>query len=265
MTGASRGAGRGISLALGEAGADVYLTGRTSRHSGSPTGRPETIEETAQLVDARGGGKGIPVQCDHVDRAQTSALFDRVRRDHGRLDVLVVNAWGGYEIDVESKPYWELDPKHWSLMLNAGLESHLTTVLEGTPLLREGGSGLVVLTTWAIGKSYHRHLFYDVIKTAINRMAFGIAHDLRPYGVTAIALSPGWMRTESMDLTPAEADRTESPEFVGRAIAALASDPGVIRHTGKTMTVIDVAREYGVTDIDGRAITPFWTDRLKTL
>jgi NAD(P)-dependent dehydrogenase (short-subunit alcohol dehydrogenase family) len=257
VTGASRGAGRGIARVLGEEGATVYVTGRTARDGSSPTGRKETIEDAAEEVTAR-GGRGIPVRCNHAEEVQVRALFDRVRAEQGQLDLLVSNAWGGYEREVRVEPFWELDPAHLDLMYRSGLRAHLLSVQRAAPLLIDTGNALVVLTTWAVGRNYHEHLYYDVVKTAINRIRIGLAAELRPHGVAAVAVSPGWMNTEAMELTPAQAADTESPEFVGRAVAALASDPDVLRHTGRMRTVVELAAEYGFTDINGRATSGFW-------
>lgn len=257
VTGASRGAGRGIARVLGEEGATVYVTGRTARGGSSPTGRPETIEDAAEEVTAR-GGRGIAVRCNHAEEVQVRALFDRVRAEQGQLDILVSNAWGGYEKEVRVEPFWSLDPAHFDLMIKAGLRAHLLSIQRATPLLIDTGNALVVLTTWAVGRNYHEHLYYDVVKTAINRIPVGVAAELRPHGVTALAVSPGWMNTEAMDLTDAQAADTESPEFVGRAIAALAADPDVIRHTGRLRTVVELAAEYGFTDVSGRSTSGFW-------
>lgn len=261
VTGASRGGGRGIARVLGSEGATVYVTARSTRDRGSPTGRPETIEQTAEEVTER-GGHGIPVCCDHADHEQVVALFERVRAEAGRLDLLVSNAWGGYELGMDYQPFWTLDPAQLDLMLTSGLRSHLLTVQRAGPLLTETGGGLVVLTTTPIGAEFHGHLYYDVIKTAINRMPVGLAEDLRPYGVTAMAVAPGWMHTERMNLTPEQAAQTESTEFVGRAIAALAADPGVARHSGTVRTVVELAAEYGFTDVDGTAMSRWWASYL---
>ncbi|ASO21487.1 NAD(P)-dependent dehydrogenase (short-subunit alcohol dehydrogenase family) [Actinoalloteichus hoggarensis] len=258
VTGASRGVGRGIAEVLGENGATVYVTGRSSRATGSPTGRPETIEETAERVTAR-GGTGIPVRCDHTELDQIRALFDRVRSESGRLDVLVSNAWGGYEVGdgaIVAQPLWEGDPRQLDLMLTAGLRAHLLTAQFGLPLLTETGGGLLAVTTWAVGPEYYGQLYYDVAKTAVNRMPLGLAEDLRPSGGTAVAVSPGWTQTEGM---PDEVQPyTESPEFIGRAVAALAADPDRGRHTGTLRTVVELAADYGFTDVNGRASSPFW-------
>jgi FAD/FMN-containing dehydrogenase/NAD(P)-dependent dehydrogenase (short-subunit alcohol dehydrogenase family) len=265
VTGASRGAGRGIARVLGEEGATVYVTGRTTRQGPNPTGRPGTIEDAAQEVTDR-GGTGIPVRVDHTDDAQVRALFDRVAAERGRLDLLVSNAWGGYERMVDVTPAWELDPAHLDLMLQAGLRAHLLTVQRAAPLLAATRDGLVVLTTWAVdlhrqyGNGYHGNLYYDVVKTAINRIPVGLAEELAPSGVTVLAVSPGWMHTEVMGLPPELAEQTESTEFVGRAVAALAADPKVRRHTGTLKTVVELAAEYGFTDVDGRPTSGFWED-----
>lgn len=263
VTGASRGAGRGIARVLGEEGATVYVTGRTTRDGPNPTGRPGTIDDTAQEVGDR-GGTGIPVRVDHTDDAQVRALFDRVAAEQGRLDLLVSNAWGGYQRRVQVTPPWELDPAHLDLMLQAGLRAHLLTVQRAAPLLNATRDGLVVLTTWAVdlhrelGHGYHGNLYYDVVKTAVNRIPVGLAQELAPSGVTVLAVAPGWMNTEAMDLPPELAAQTESPEFVGRAVAALAADPQVRRHTGTLRTVVELAAEYGFTDVTGRATSRFW-------
>lgn len=266
VTGATRGAGRGIARVLGEHGATVYVTGRSSGGE-SPTGRSGTIEEAAAEVNAR-GGHGIAVRCDHSDDAQVAALVDEVRRTSGRLDILVSNAWGSYELNMDDKPIWELDPEHLDLMITAGLRAHIIMTQFAAPLLRETRDGLVVITTWRIGAArkpradgqpgYHRHFYYDVIKTAINRIPVGITEDLRPYGVTALAVSPGPMHDVAVDTTSDWAQITESTEFVGRAIAALAHDPDVQRHAGTLKTVVDLAADYGFTDLDGTQISKKW-------
>jgi len=257
VTGASRGGGRGIARVLGGEGATVYVTGRSTRDGGSPTGRPETVEQTADEVTER-GGHGVPVRCDHTDDTQIVALFERVRAESGRLDLLVCNAWGGYELGMDYQPFWTLNPAQLDLMLVAGLRAHLLTVQRAGPLLTASRGGLVVLTSAPVGPEFHGHLYYDVVKTAINRIPVGLAADLRPYGVTALAVAPGWMHTERMDLTPSQAAQTESTEFVGRAIAALAADPDVARHSGSVRTVVELAAEYGFTDLDGRTMSEWW-------
>lgn len=269
VTGASRGAGRGIALELGVAGATVYVTGR------SASGGPETIDETAQVVTAH-GGKGIAVSCDHTNDADSEWLFERVKREHGRLDILVNNAWGGYEnyISHESfgAPFWEQPLARFDKMLTVGLRSHMATTRLALPLMMKQNQGLIINTTvyaescdWDLNKDLcGRNVYYDTAKTAINRMTFGMAHDLHAnqYNISVIALAPGWMRTELV-LRYFQTDEqnwrsfealkeSESPRYVGRAVVALATDPNVKSKTGKLLTAGKLAKEYGFKDIDGR-------------
>ena len=257
VTGASRGGGRGIALVLGEEGATVYVTGRSIR--GDPT-RPDlpgtTIEDTAEQLAAR-GGTGIPVRCNHTVDEQVEALFERVKQEHGRLDILVNNVWGGYEQYDDRTfdlPFWEQPLWRWEKMFTAGVRAHYTASRFAIPLMMSHRQGLIVNTTfWDRGKCLS-NLPYDLAKTAINRMAYGMALELRKYHIAAVALSPGWMRTESVMAdkhTPEELSKTESVEYIGRAVAALATDPNVMEKAGSVLTVGDLAREYGFTDIDG--------------
>jgi NAD(P)-dependent dehydrogenase (short-subunit alcohol dehydrogenase family) len=255
VTGASRGAGKGIALVLGEHGATVYVTGRSTRAEPNPN-RPGTIEDTAEDVRSR-GGTGIAVQVDHTDRAQVASLVERIASDHGRLDVLVNNAWMGYEIRVERIPFWEAPLEHWDLMF-ASLRGQMLTAQLAVPLMLAQGRGLIVNTLWDVGPHFHGHVFYDTVKTAVSRMSFGMGEQLHEHGIAVVALSPGWMHTETMDLSPESAAQTESTEYVGRATAALAGDPGVLRWSGQTLRVVDLAREYGFTDVDGKVLTLFW-------
>lgn len=260
VTGASRGGGRGIALVLGEEGATVYVTGRSVRGEPTPRNLPETIDETAEEITAR-GGVGIPVRCDHTVDAEVEALFERVQKEQGQLDILVNNVWGGYE-DFESwdDPFWEQPLWRWDKMFTAGGRAHYTASHFAVPLMLPKRQGLIVNTTfWDRGKCL-TNLFYDLAKTAINRMAYAMALELREYNIAAVALSPGWMRTEEVmrhDHSPEELARTESVEYIGRAVAALAADPNVMEKSGRILTVGDLAREYGFTDIDGRQILPF--------
>lgn len=263
VTGASRGAGRGIACVLGEAGATVYVTGRSTRSGTTTGGRPETVEETAELVERRGGA-AIPVRCDHEVECEVEALVSRIREERGRLDVLVNNVWGGYEAYEAAEfgaSFWEFPMWRFDRMFNAGVRAHFLTSRYAAPLMIERRSGLIVSTTfWDRGK-YFRPVPYDLAKTAINRLAYSMALELRPHGVTALALSPGWMRTEAvMDHIRDDAEalqQTESPEYLGRAIAALAADPEVQRWSGHVLTAGGVAEEYAFTDVDGRRIPPF--------
>ena len=265
VTGASRGAGRGIALALGDAGATVYVTGRSVRGALTREDLPgTTVEDTAEQVVAR-GGVGIPVHCDHTVDTDVAALFDRVRQEQDRLDLLVNNVWGGYENYDGAGfdgPFWEQPLWRWDRMFTAGARAHFTASRLAAPLMISQGHRLIVNTTfWDRGK-YLSNLPYDLAKTAINRMAYGMALELRPHNVAAVALSPGWMRTEAVlqeyatdDVswhTVPDLGRTESVEYIGHAVAALAADPDIMDKTGAVLTVGDLARAYGFTDVDGR-------------
>lgn len=281
VTGGSRGAGRGVAVELGAAGATVYVTGRSARGAPATTyarflegsglaQMPGSIEDTAEEVTAA-GGRGIPFRCDHTDPAQVRELIARVERDHGRLDLLVNNAWGGHEsfsLAALSAPFWEQTLDHWESMFDRGVRNHVIACQAAAPLLVRQRGGLIVTTTfWDRGRYLKGNLFYDLAKAAMNRLAFGVAEELRPHGVTSVAVAPGWMRTELV-LAAFKADertwrdhpglaRTESPRYLGRAVAALAADPGVHAKSGTVQLVGELAREYGFTDVDGRVIPPF--------
>jgi NAD(P)-dependent dehydrogenase (short-subunit alcohol dehydrogenase family) len=280
VTGASRGAGRGIALELGAAGATVIVTGRSTRTQPAPgyerilalssmRSMPGSIDETAEQV-TRAGGRGIALRCDHGDAAEVAALFERVAAEHGQIDLLVNNAWGGHESfdGVFDAPFWEHRLEHWDTMMDRGVRLHLLAARAAAPILVRQGRGLIVATTfWDRDRYLRGNLYYDLAKAAIGRLAFGIAQELRGAGVASLALSPGWMRTELVlaghqtdeahwQERPALA-RTESPRYLGRAVAALAADPRVIEKSGRVLRVADLAREYGFTDIDGRQVGPF--------
>lgn len=280
VTGASRGAGRGIAQELGAAGATVYVTGRSTRDR--PAGGyeqlmalskletlPGTIDETAEEV-TRLGGRGIAVRCDHTREDEVAQLFERVQREAGRLDLLVNNAWGGHECftGVFDAPFWEHPLGQWDAMFDHGVRNHLVASRFAAPLMVRQRRGLIVTTTfWDRDRYMKGNLFYDLAKAAMTRLAFGMAEELRPHGVASLALSPGWMRTEFV-LAGAQTDeahwrerpalaRTESPRYLGRAVAAVAADPDVMRKSGRVHRVADLAREYGFTDIDGRQVEAF--------
>ena len=263
VTGASRGGGRAIALALGEAGATVYVTGRSTRAAGTTERLPGTVDETAEGVTA-GGGVGIPVRVDHTVDAEVEALFARVREEQGRLDLLVNNAWGGYEgYDGRTfdAPFWEQPTARWEAMFTAGVRTHFVAARLAAPSMIAQGAGLIVGTVaWAFG-AYTGNLYYDVAKAAVIRMAFGMAEELRPHGVAAVAVAPGFMRTERVlaahAAAPFDLSGTESPAYLGRAIAALAADPDVIERSGRLLTAGELARAYGFTDVDGRQPEPF--------
>jgi NAD(P)-dependent dehydrogenase (short-subunit alcohol dehydrogenase family) len=268
VTGASRNAGRGIALELGEAGATVYVTGRSVR-GGKPTTAHASgnIDETAEMVTAS-GGTGIPVQCDHTVDAEVEALFGRIQQEQERLDLLVNNVWGGYE-DMQDfgAPFWEQPLWRWDKMFGADVHAHFTASRLAVPLMLPHGQGLVISTTFWDRDKYFKPLPYHLAKTTINRMAYGMALELREYGIAAVALSPGWLRTEHIlreyetdDLSAHKIDdlaTSESTRYVGRAVVALMADPSIVEKSGRVLTVGDLAREYGFTDVDGRQVPPF--------
>jgi len=265
VTGASRGAGRGISVALGEAGATVYVTGRSVRGGATVENLPGTIEETAETVTAR-GGRGIAVRCDHTVDSAVEELFARVEREQGQIDLLVNNAWGGYEHHDYGKfgaPFHEQPLRHWEGMFTAGVRAALIASRLVAPLMIRQKHGLIVnITAWDRDK-FMVNVFYDVAKGAVNRMTYGMARELRPHNIAVIALAPGFMRTERVAAAFEAAGNkeylnfTESPEYVGRAVIALASDKNVMEKSGKVLAVGDLAEEYGFTDVDGRQIPAF--------
>jgi NAD(P)-dependent dehydrogenase (short-subunit alcohol dehydrogenase family) len=263
VTGASRGAGRAIALVLGGEGATVYLTGRSTTAGPATEDLPGTIEETAAAVSVR-GGKGIPVRCDHTVDGEVEALFERVRREEGRLDLLVNNVWGGYEEhpgEGFTAPFWEQPLRSWDRMFEAGVRAHFVASRLAVPLMLPRRQGLIInIVAWAFG-DYLGNLYYDVAKAATIRMAYGMAQELRPHNITAVALAPGFMRTERVLAAhardPFDLSATESPEYLGRAVAALAADVHVNYRSGSILTAGELAREYGFTDIDGRRPEPF--------
>ncbi|MFJ8127254.1 SDR family oxidoreductase [Streptomyces hydrogenans] len=271
VAGATRGAGRAIAVQLGAAGATVYVTGRTTRAQVSEVGRAtETIEETAELVTAA-GGEGVAVPTDHLDPERVRALVDRIDREHGRLDVLVNDVWGGEHLIGASfgKKTWEIPLDDGLRMLELGVRTHLVTSHTALPLLTRHPGGLVVEvtdgTTEYNATRYRENLFYDLAKNAPVRMAFGLAKELADSGGTAVSVSPGWLRSEQMleafgvteatwrdalEKTP-DFGVSESPVYVGRAVAALAADPDRNRWTGRSLSSGQLAGEYGFTDADG--------------
>jgi NAD(P)-dependent dehydrogenase (short-subunit alcohol dehydrogenase family) len=264
VTGASRGAGRGIALALGECGATVYVTGRSV--SGQPTtdNMPGTIDETAEAVTAR-GGVGMAARCDHTIDADVEALFERLNVEQGRLDLLVNCAWGGYEVEgrISQAPFWEQPLHYWDKMFVSGVRATLISSRFAAPLMLGQNRGLIVNITAWVDDVYLASIFYDTAKNAINRMAFGMARELKKHNIAAVSLAPGFIRTERVAAAFDAAGMkgyesfTESPEYVGRAVAALAADSNVMEKSGRILYVGDLAREYGFTDVDGRLIPPF--------
>ena len=265
VAGATRGAGRGIAVELGAAGATVYCTGRTTRQHPSPMNRPETIEDTAELVDAA-GGTGIAVRVDHADPSSVRALAARITAEQGgRLDVVVNDIWGGDPLTEWGTPFWRHDLGNGLALLRQAVETHLVTAHATAPLMVAKRRGLLVEVTDGVDTRYRGTLFYDMAKAAAIRLAFGAAADLGPFGVTALALTPGFLRSEAvLDHFGVTAENwreagakdphvlaSETPRFVGRAVAALAADAEVSRHAGQALTSWDLARHYGYTDVDG--------------
>jgi NAD(P)-dependent dehydrogenase (short-subunit alcohol dehydrogenase family) len=271
VTGASRGAGRGIALELGAGGATVYVTGRSVGGGPTTDNVPGTIDETAQEVTNR-GGRGIAVRCDHSVDADVEALFNRIRYDHERLDLLVNNVWGGYENSdcrpLPLVPFWEQSLHQWDGMFTAGVRAHLTASRLAVPLMLPQRRGLIVSTTANLAAlPYLRNLFYDLAKNAITRLTWAMAQELREHGIAALAVAPGFMRTERVveafrragaaDALNGPGGPKETPTYVGRAIVALASDPRVIDKSGQLVEVGTLAREYDFTDADGSQPLPF--------
>jgi NAD(P)-dependent dehydrogenase (short-subunit alcohol dehydrogenase family) len=267
VTGGTRGAGRGIAVELGSAGATVYVTGRTTRESSSPLKRPETIEDTARLV-TEAGGQGIAVRCDHMVPAEVAALVRRIEEEQdGRLDVLVDDTWGGDQW-IEWKPLWEHDLEKGLKALRNGLETHLITLHTALPLLVRRGRGLVVEITDGddlFNDRYRGTMFFDMVKVAITRLGKMLKDELEPHGVMAVSLTPGFLRSEEMlehfGVTEDNwqdgiaQDRwfaiSETPRYIGRAVAALAADPEVARWSGTALSSGVLAKHYGFTDLDG--------------
>jgi len=210
-------------------------------------------------VTAR-GGTGIAVRCDHTDDAQVEAVFNRVQKEQSRLDLLVNNAWSGYEISPDpSLAFWEIEWRHWDLMFDGGLRAAAFASSLAAPAMVAAGRGLIVNITWVLDRP-HGHAFYEVVKNATNKLTAQMAEDLRSYGVACVAVSPGFMRLERMNLTPETAATTESPEFVGRAVAALAADENRLEKSGRVLTVPELARAYGFSDVDGKQQSTFWDE-----
>jgi len=292
VAGATRGAGRGIAVALGEAGATVYCTGRSSRKRRVNPRRPETIEETAELVTSA-GGRGIPVRVDHTDPAQVKKLIALIKRRHHRLDILVNDIWGGDALTEFGKPFWNANLDNGLRMLKQAIHSHIITSHFAVPLMfgrakAKRASGrkprpIIFEITDGDAFYYRGNLFYDLVKISVIRLAFAMARELRKRNVVSVALTPGFLRSEavldhfgvteanwkdagkrkdanvnSADQNDAPQDflRSESPRYIGRAVVALASDPRAIKRTGRVFSSWALAREYGFTDLDGSQ--PHW-------
>jgi NAD(P)-dependent dehydrogenase (short-subunit alcohol dehydrogenase family) len=268
VAGATRGAGRGIAVELGVAGATVYVTGRSTRAQRSEMNRPETIEETAELV-TQAGGYGIAVPVDHLDPKQVEALVQRIEQEQGRLDILVNDVWGSDKLIEWNEPVWKHSLENGMHMLRLGIDTHIITSHFALPLLIKHPGGLVIEVTdgtTEINKDRYRvSLFYDLVKTSINRLGWTLAQELAPHHCTALSVSPGWLRSEQMldNYKVSEANWrdaakiqphfiiTETPRYIGRGIAALAADPDVARWNGQSLSSFQLAKTYGITDLDG--------------
>jgi NAD(P)-dependent dehydrogenase (short-subunit alcohol dehydrogenase family) len=268
VAGATRGAGRGIAIELGAAGATVYVTGRTTRTQRSEYNRPETIEETAELV-SNVGGRGIAVQVDHLDPDQVQALIARIENEQGRLDILVNDVWGAEYLLQWNVPVWDHSLEGGLRMLRLAIDTHIITSHFALPLLIRNQNGLVIEITDGTAeyndKNYRLSLFYDLAKTSVIRMAKSLAHELLPHKCTALAVTPGWIRSEIMlDHYGVKEENwrnatmkqphfiiTETPRFVGRGVAALAADPEVARWNGHSVSSGKLAQVYDFYDLDG--------------
>ena len=264
VTGASRGIGKGIAQALGAAGATVHLTGRSEDVASATVPLPGSIYETADLVRAA-GGVGVALRCDHRDDAQTKAVIERVLAEQGRIDLLVNNAWAGYQAKQRSKKngfhtrFWKVAPSFWDSMVEVGLRSTYVASSFAAAGMAERGAGLIVHLTAGAGERYSDNVAYGVSKAAVNRMAADMAHELRDNGVAVVALCPAIVATEMLMTGRKSATLApwmESPLFVGRAVAALAADPQVLARSGQVLHTRDLAHQYGFADVDGHQ--PKW-------
>ena len=271
VAGGTRGAGRGIAVALGAEGATVYVTGRSSREGGpSAMARPETIEETAELVTAA-GGIGIPARVDHSQSSEVAKLAERVRDEQsGRLDILVNDVWGGDPLTKWGEPFWGQSLEDGFALLRQAVDTHIITSWHLVPLMVARGSGLVIEITDGVAPTYRGSFFYDLSKAGVIRLAVAQAGDLKAHGVTALALTPGFLRSEAMldHFGVAEANwrdglktdpdfvASETPMYVGRAVAALAGDPHVARFNGQALSSWGLSEVYGFVDADGTQ--PHW-------
>lgn len=261
VTGASRGIGKGIALVLGEAGATVYITGRTVKEGQGNRGLPGTIHQTAKEITSS-GGQCIPIQCDHCIDYQVEKVFERIRNEHGRLDILVNNVWGGYESFTDipefiNKPnFWDIPILLWDDMVQSGPRAHYVASAFAAPIMIAQKSGLIVNVSFVAAQFDDQGVIYSVAKSADDRMVACMAHELLEHGVAAISIYPGGLvRTEWVMRTAknwGNLNGSESPQYTGRAVAALASDPEIMQKSGKAMTVAALAKEYSFTDIDGK-------------
>ena len=263
VTGASRGIGKGIALGLGEAGATVYITGRTVEEGQAAVNLPGTIHETAEEV-SKLGGKGIAVRCDHVNDEAVRNLLQRIQAEENRLDILVNNVWGGYEHFNDGtefwneKGFWTVPLARWDRMFQAGVRAHYVASVLAAPIMIAQHSGLIVNVSFFAAQKDSAGVAYGVAKAADDRMAAAMAYELREHNVAVVSLYPGLVRTESVMKAAQYFDlsNSESPQFIGRAVAALANDPDLLQKSGQVLVAAALALEYGFTDIDGKQPRP---------
>ncbi len=267
VTGASRGVGKGIALGLGEAGATVYITGRTVTEGAGAGRLPGTIHSTAAEVTAL-GGVGIAVQCDHTDDGQVAALFEKIQAEQERLDLLVNNVWGGYEHFYDGtefwfeKGFWDAPPSRWDQAFQSGIRAHYVASTFAAKMMITQQAGLIVNTSYFAAQKNDAGVVYGVAKAATDRLAATMAHDLHDHNVAVISLYPGLVRTESVMRAAEHFDlsNSESPQFIGRAVAALAGDSNIMEKTGQICVAAQVALDYGFTDVDGTQPRPLTVD-----
>ncbi len=265
VAGATRGAGRAIAIELAVAGAFVYASGRSTRAQPSSMGRPETIEETVEMIQSR-GGRAASAKVDHTVAEEVKALLDRVESEQaGRLDILINDAWGGDPLAQWGVPFWEHNLERGLELVRNAVFSHIITSWHAAPLMKNRGSGLIIEVTDGITEGYRGSLFYDLAKACVNRLALAQAEELRAFRVAVVALSPGFLRSEAVldhfgvteanwrEAIEKDADfaASETPFYAGRAVAALAKDANVLSKTGRALATWNLAKEYGFTDVDG--------------
>ncbi len=264
VTGASRGIGKGIGLGLGEAGATVYVTGRTKVGMAGVQGLEGSIEETAEEIN-KFGGKGFALHCDHTDDNNVKVAFDHIQEEEDRIDVLVNNVWGGYESMfneqgeyIWEKPFWEQPIRHWDLMFSAGVRAHYVASRYAAKNMAQNKSGLIVNLSHPAARKYDGNACYGISKAATDKLTSDIAHDLKSFNVAVVSLYPGLVRTERVMRASEFLDlsNSESPLYIGRVVAALYTDPNIMEKSGHSIATARLGLEYGISDIDGRVPSP---------